>query len=83
MIDVNLMFGKELIENLPSAISTYGKRVLLIYGGGSVIDCFRQYIIAGGNKEGDYVIAYGADKPGDVVGTPAMEQAYALGKSVS
>jgi multimeric flavodoxin WrbA len=42
------------------------------------IDCFR----AGGNREGGYVFGYGADKPGDIAGTPAMERAHTMGREV-
>lgn len=51
----------------------------------TMIDCFRQYIScfrAGGNQEGGYVIGYGANLPKDVVGTPAMEQAYTMGRKI-
>jgi len=37
---------------------------------------------SGGSKEGGYVFGYGTDKPGDVVGTPAMSQAYEMGKDI-
>jgi multimeric flavodoxin WrbA len=50
-----------------------------------MIDSFRKYIgcfRAGGNQEGGYVFGYGTDKPGDVAGTPAMEQAYLMGKKI-
>jgi multimeric flavodoxin WrbA len=51
----------------------------------TMIDSFRKYIgcfRAGGNREGGYVFGYGVDKPGDVTGTPAMEQAYLMGRSI-
>ncbi|MDR1641220.1 MAG: flavodoxin family protein [Clostridiales bacterium] len=51
----------------------------------AMIDCFRKYIgcfRVGGNREGGYVFGYGANKSGDVLGTPAMEQAYEMGKGV-
>lgn len=35
-IGVNVLFGKDQIENLPSAIKPYGSRILLVYGGGSI-----------------------------------------------
>jgi multimeric flavodoxin WrbA len=50
----------------------------------TMIDSFRKYIgcfRGEGNKEGGYVFAYGVDKPGDAVGTPAMEQAYLMGRN--
>jgi multimeric flavodoxin WrbA len=49
----------------------------------TMIDSFRKYIgcfRAGGNREGGCVFGYGVDKPGDVVGRPAMEQAYSMGR---
>ncbi len=51
----------------------------------TMIDSFRRYIgcfRAGGNAEGGFVFGYGTDKPGDVVGTVAMEQAFELGRSI-
>jgi multimeric flavodoxin WrbA len=51
----------------------------------TMIDSFRKYIScfrAGGNQEGGYVFGYGTDKPGEVVGTPDMEQAYKMGKFI-
>jgi alcohol dehydrogenase YqhD (iron-dependent ADH family) len=35
-IDTNIMFGKEQIQNLPAAVSKYGRRALLTYGSGSI-----------------------------------------------
>lgn len=32
----NMLFGKDQIVNLPQLVSTYGKNVLLVYGGGSI-----------------------------------------------
>ena len=32
----NILFGKNQIQNLPDLIEAYGKRVLLVYGGGSI-----------------------------------------------
>lgn len=32
----NMLFGKDQIKNLPQLVSTYGKNVLLVYGGGSI-----------------------------------------------
>jgi multimeric flavodoxin WrbA len=49
----------------------------------TIIRSFREYICcfrAGGNREGGFVFGYGMDKPGDVAGTPAMEQAYLMGR---
>jgi hypothetical protein len=51
----------------------------------TMIDSFRKYIGCfrmGGNREGGYVFGYGTDKPGDVAGTPSMEQAYLMGRQV-
>ena len=49
----------------------------------TMIDCFRKYIgcfRAGGNQEGGYVLGYGTDKPDDIAGSPAIEQAYVMGR---
>lgn len=35
-IGVNVLFGRDQIQNLPAALSEYGKKVLLVYGGGSI-----------------------------------------------
>ena len=35
-IPTNLLFGKNQIDNLPSAIEGLGKRLLFVYGGGSI-----------------------------------------------
>jgi multimeric flavodoxin WrbA len=51
----------------------------------TMIDCFRKYIgcfRSGGNHEGGYVFGYGTGKPGDVVRSPAMQQAYELGRQI-
>jgi multimeric flavodoxin WrbA len=49
----------------------------------TMIDSFRKYIgcfRADSNREGGYLFGYGTDKPGDIAGTPAMEQAYLMGQ---
>ena len=33
---VKLIFGKGQLEKLPTELSTYGKKVLVVYGGGSI-----------------------------------------------
>ncbi|NTW07673.1 MAG: iron-containing alcohol dehydrogenase, partial [Syntrophaceae bacterium] len=33
---VKLHFGRGVVENLGKSVSVYGKRVLLVYGGGSI-----------------------------------------------
>jgi len=33
---VKLIFGKDALENLPTEVSQYGKKVLVVYGGGSI-----------------------------------------------
>lgn len=51
----------------------------------TMIDSFKKYIgcfRGEGNKEGGYIFGYGTDKPGDVVDSPAMEQAYQMGKRI-
>lgn len=34
-IPTTVFFGKGQVENLPGAIKQYGKKVLMVYGGGS------------------------------------------------
>jgi multimeric flavodoxin WrbA len=49
----------------------------------TMIDSFRKYIGYFPNiKEGGIVFGYATSKIGDVKGTPAMEQAYTMGKTV-
>ena len=35
-IPTTVFFGKGQVENLPGAIKQYGKKVLMVYGGGSI-----------------------------------------------
>lgn len=51
----------------------------------TMIDSFRKYIgcfRGDGNREGGYVFGYGTDRPGDVDATPAIEEAYRMGKAL-
>lgn len=51
----------------------------------TMINSFRQYINCfrqSGNQEGGYVFGYQTDKPKDVLNTPAMDNAYQMGKNV-
>ena len=49
----------------------------------TMIDCFRKYIGCFKNcKEGGIVFGYGTIKRGDVKDTPAMEEAYQMGKNI-
>ncbi|MDR2803009.1 MAG: hypothetical protein LBB22_01805, partial [Treponema sp.] len=49
----------------------------------TMIDGFRKYIGCFKNiKEGGIVFGYGTSITGDVKDTPAMEQAYEMGKTV-
>lgn len=51
----------------------------------TMIDSFRKYIgcfRGEGNREGGYVFGCGTDQPGDVENTPAMDQAYQMGRSI-
>ena len=34
-----LIFGKDVIQELPEVMKQFGKRILLSYGSGSVLDC--------------------------------------------
>ena len=47
-----LIFGKDVIEELPEVMKQFGKRILLSYGSGSVLDCSKA-IAAGAKYEGD------------------------------
>lgn len=47
-----LIFGKGVIEELPEVMKQFGKRILLSYGSGSVLDCSKA-IAAGAKYEGD------------------------------
>ncbi|MBQ9275738.1 MAG: iron-containing alcohol dehydrogenase [Succinivibrio sp.] len=51
-IPTNILFGKGQIEHLPEVIGQFGHQVLLVYGGGSVIDCAKA-IAAGVCYPGD------------------------------
>lgn len=44
----------------------------------SYIGCFR----IGGNEEGGHVFGTGTNKPGDVIGTEAMTNAYEMGTEI-
>ena len=51
----------------------------------TMLDTFRKFhgcFRAGGNKEGGYVFGLGTGEPGDIIGNPAMEKAYEMGKNV-
>ena len=43
-----LIFGKDVIQELPEVMKQFGKRILLSYGSGSVLDCSKA--IAAGAK---------------------------------
>ena len=47
-----LIFGKDVIQELPEVMKQFGKRILLSYGSGSVLDCSKA-IAAGAKYEGD------------------------------
>ena len=44
--------------------------------------CFYPCFYGEGNKEGGIVIGYGTQKPGDINGSPAMQEAYEMGKNL-
>lgn len=51
----------------------------------TMLDCYHQYIScfrAPGNEDGGFVIGYGTNLPTDVENSPAMKQAYELGKNI-
>ena len=43
-VTTDIRFGKDRLNELPEVLNTFGKNVLLVYGGGShgAIDCQRQ-----------------------------------------
>ena len=47
-----LIFGKGVIAKLPGVMAQFGKKILLTYGGGSVLDCSKA-IAAGACYDGD------------------------------
>ena len=47
-----LIFRKDVIQELPEVMKQFGKRILLSYGSGSVLDCSKA-IAAGAKYEGD------------------------------
>lgn len=51
----------------------------------TMLDCYHQYIgcfRGTGNDDGGYVIGYGTNLPGDVVGSAAFKKAHELGLNV-
>ena len=51
----------------------------------TMLDTFRKFHVcfrAGGNQEGGYVFGLGTGAPGDVIGNPAMQEAYEMGKGI-
>ena len=34
--ETNILFGKGQVDKLPNVLSSFGKNVLLVYGGGSI-----------------------------------------------
>jgi multimeric flavodoxin WrbA len=88
-------FNAQMKTVLDRTIALHGrfrdKTVCLISAGqapgetymATMIDGFRKYIGCFQNiKEGGIVFGYGTSNAGDVKGTPAMEQAYKMGKTV-
>jgi hypothetical protein len=76
---VKLHFGRGVTENLGDAISKYGKRVLLIYGGGSIkkngiYDQVRGQL----KKSGLDVFEYGGIRPNPII--EDVDAAAALGR---
>lgn len=48
-----------------------------------MIEDFRRYIgCFKGSRKGGYAFAYGVDRPDDVEGTPALRQAYDMGRGL-
>lgn len=63
-----LHFGKDVLDKLPATLSAYGKRVLLVYGKGSVVRSgLYQRIRDLTGQAGLEVIEYGGIRPNPVV----------------
>jgi multimeric flavodoxin WrbA len=84
---------KVLDRMFAKMMSLQNKKFYLISACGSeeeqytetMLDTFRKFhecFAAGGNSEGGYVFGLGSMAPGDVKGTPALEKAYDMGKSI-
>ena len=48
-----LIFGKDVIQELPEVMKQFGKRILLSYGSGSVLDCSKAIITPRRKVRGD------------------------------
>lgn len=65
---VKLHFGRGVVENLGDAISNYGKKVLLVYGGGSIKrNGLYDLVMAQLGKAGAEVFEYSGIKPNPVI----------------
>jgi alcohol dehydrogenase YqhD (iron-dependent ADH family) len=76
---VKLHFGRGVVNNLGDAISKYGKRVLLVYGGGSIKkNGLYGQVIQQVQKAGAEVFEYSGIRPNPVV--EDVDAAAALGR---
>jgi alcohol dehydrogenase YqhD (iron-dependent ADH family) len=76
---VKLHFGRGVVENLGEAISKYGKKVLLVYGGGSIKkNGIYSQVIDQLDKIGAHITEYHGIKPNPVI--EDVDSAAALGR---
>jgi alcohol dehydrogenase YqhD (iron-dependent ADH family) len=76
---VKLHFGRGVVEDLGDAISKYGKRVLFVYGGGSIkSNNIYEQVLAQLKKTGAEVIEYQGIRPNPII--EDVDAAAALGR---
>jgi alcohol dehydrogenase YqhD (iron-dependent ADH family) len=77
---VKLHFGKGVVDGLGKAVSKYGKRVLLVYGGGSIKkNGIYDQVLAQLSKAGIDVFEYQGIRPNPVI--EDVDAAAALGRN--
>lgn len=77
---VKAYFGQGMIKSLSNEIANYGKRILLVYGKGSIkSNGIYDAVMAEINKAGGEVYEYSGIKPNPLIGD--VRAAAALGKS--
>jgi alcohol dehydrogenase YqhD (iron-dependent ADH family) len=76
---VKLHFGRGVVENLGNSVSAYGKRVLLVYGGGSIKkNGIYDQVMAQLHKIGADVIEYQGIRPNPII--EDVDAAAAIGR---
>lgn len=76
---VKVHFGRGVVQGLGQSVSQYGKRVLLVYGGGSIkINGIYDPVLAQLNKAGVDVFEYPGIRPNPVI--EDVDAAAALGR---